>query len=417
MHQFKSTSLKEWVFHRLSGKNRTKTLTAVDNVSLTLGRGESVALIGHNGSGKSTFLRTIAGIIPAGPGGSINVTGRIAPMIELGAGFDGELSGRENIYLSCLLMGLDQETIHARLESIIDFAELRDFIDSPVKNYSSGMYARLGFACATAVDPDLLIVDEVLAVGDSNFAAKCLRRIEELRSNGVSVLLVSHDEVTVRRFCDRAIVMSQGRKLFDGEVNEAYAIHNRVMLERAESSMTPEERQRVLKRNELVARSSEALKDKRPKPSITVEAEFQQDSNRARAIDLSRPFEFIFNLRLGEASHFYDNVFFGMELRNQDGLRIGGAGTEPEVIVPTEKLRGMNKLTVRFAFPQGMPGICGNRLKVAFAVNDSNMARNVYFAELLDFEATNPTLGANEHADIVSLSSFQPEFSWSPDQP
>jgi ABC-type polysaccharide/polyol phosphate transport system ATPase subunit len=415
LHQYRSTAFKEWVFNRLAGRGGARELVAVNDVSLNISRGESVALIGHNGSGKSTLLRAIAGIIPPGKGGYVLVQGRVAPMIELGAGFDGELSGRENIFLSCLLMGLDLETIESRIDSIIDFAELREFIDSPVKNYSSGMYARLGFACATAVDPDLLIVDEVLAVGDSNFAAKCLRRIEELRASGVSVLLVSHDEGTVRRFCDRAIVMSSGKMIFDGDVSEAYAIQNRIMIERAERAMTPEERQRILKHQELMERGSLAQRDKRQKPVIVADAVAFQDNRASNVVDISRGFEFHLNLRFQNPEHFDGDVFFGMELRNQSGIRIGGAGTEPRVIVATEELRRKNTMTVKFSFPSGIPGLCGNRMKAAFAVNDTNMARNIYFAELLEFEATNPLFGNNEHADIVSLTSFKPEFHWSAD--
>ena len=231
--EYKSHSFKEWVFNRLKGRSAGRDFVAVDNVSFRLKRGESLALVGHNGSGKSTLLRAIAGVIPSAQKSSIVVSGRIAPMIELGAGFDGELSGRENIYLSCLILGLSYREIDGLVESIIDFSELRKFIDVPVKNYSSRMYARLGFACATAVKPDLIIVDEVLAVGDSNFSAKCLNRINQLRSSGTSVLLVSHDEGSVRQFCDRALVMNEGKAIFDGDVETALRLHRDVMAARA----------------------------------------------------------------------------------------------------------------------------------------------------------------------------------------
>lgn len=231
--EYKSNSFKEWVFNRLKGRGGSREFVAVDNVSFRLRRGESLALVGHNGSGKSTLLRVIAGVIPPAKKSSIIVTGRIAPMIELGAGFDGELSGRENIYLSCLILGLSYREIGELVESIIDFSELRKFIDVPVKNYSSGMYARLGFACATAVKPDLIIVDEVLAVGDSNFSVKCLDRIKKLREAGTSVLLVSHDEGSVRQFCDRALVMNEGKSIYDGDVETALMLHRDVMATRA----------------------------------------------------------------------------------------------------------------------------------------------------------------------------------------
>lgn len=231
--EYKSHSFKEWVINRFKGRGGSREFVAVDNVSFRLKRGESLALVGHNGSGKSTLLRAIAGVIPPDSRSRITVNGRIAPMIELGAGFDGELSGRENIYLSCLLLGLSRKEIDGLIEAIIDFSELRKFIDVPVKNYSSGMYARLGFACATAVKPDLIIVDEVLAVGDSNFSAKCLDRINHLRATGTSVLLVSHDETSVRQFCDRALVMNEGKAIYDGDVETALKLHEAVMVTRA----------------------------------------------------------------------------------------------------------------------------------------------------------------------------------------
>lgn len=231
--EYKSHSFKEWVFNRLKGRGGSREFVAVNNVSFRLRRGESLALVGHNGSGKSTLLRAIAGVIPPDPRSTITVNGRIAPMIELGAGFDSELSGRENIYLSCLILGLSRNEIDGLVESIIDFSELRKFIDVPVKNYSSGMYARLGFACATAVKPDLIIVDEVLAVGDSNFSAKCLDRINHLRVTGTSVLLVSHDEGSVRQFCDRALVMNEGKAIYDGDISTALSLHRDVMAVRA----------------------------------------------------------------------------------------------------------------------------------------------------------------------------------------
>ncbi|MCX6123399.1 MAG: ABC transporter ATP-binding protein [Proteobacteria bacterium] len=304
LSEFKSDSLKEWVLNRIRGRGSRREFTAVDQVSFELRRGESLALVGHNGSGKSTLLRAIAGIIPATGGGRVAVMGRIAPMIELGAGFDGELSGRENIYLSCLLMGLDKAEIDSRIADIIAFSELKEFIESPVKNYSSGMYARLGFACATAVDPDLLIVDEVLAVGDSNFAAKCLRRIEELRHKGVSVILVSHDEATVRRFCDRALVLNRGKMLHDGDIETAYRIQTDIMEARAREAMTPEELQRLMKHQELIQRKADAEGDARLQPVLLVSLNVIQHGVTVTILNLMEPFTFEFAVLITD-SLFY----------------------------------------------------------------------------------------------------------------
>ncbi|RZM17917.1 MAG: ABC transporter ATP-binding protein [Pedobacter sp.] len=190
---FEYSTLKELVFQRLQGKRHVTKLQALNSIDLEVKKGESVAFIGHNGSGKSTMLKVLAGIIVPRKGSELLIRGRVAPMIELGTGFDGELSGMENIYLSCAIMGLTKSEVNAKIEDIIAFSELQDFIHMPVKNYSSGMQARLGFACTTAVDPDILLVDEVLAVGDSNFAKKCLERVRNLKAGGTTVVLVSHD--------------------------------------------------------------------------------------------------------------------------------------------------------------------------------------------------------------------------------
>lgn len=235
--EYKTSTLKEFILSKLKlNDNKTRRVKAVDNVSFTLNRGESLAIIGHNGSGKSTLLRAISGIISP-KNGTIDLNGRIAPMIELGAGFDGELSGLENIRLATMIMGLTREEVEQKIDSIVAFSELEKFIHMPVKNYSSGMYARLGFACTTAVDPEILIVDEVLAVGDSNFTKKCLHRIDSLRSNGASVIIVSHDEGMIRTFCDRAIVMTDGKKIFSGSLEQAFSMHRQVMMEREKAAM------------------------------------------------------------------------------------------------------------------------------------------------------------------------------------
>jgi ABC-type polysaccharide/polyol phosphate transport system ATPase subunit len=157
----------------------------------------------------------------------MRVVGRIAPMIEISAGFDPELSGYENIYLSCTLMGLSTFEIDSRISEIIDFSELQKFIDMPLKNYSSGMLARLGFACATAVDPDIILADEVLAVGDANFELKCLDKIARLREKGTTVILVSHSQAAVEKFCTRGIVFYEGEIKCDGPISQAVEEHNK----------------------------------------------------------------------------------------------------------------------------------------------------------------------------------------------
>ena len=213
--QEKTETLKEYVVKLLKGKLMFNEFYALKHVNFNVNRGEAVALIGRNGSGKSTMLKVIAGVMYPSAG-SCQVNGSIAPMIELGAGFDMDLTARENIFLNGAVLGYDRDYMNEHFESIIDFAELRDFIDVPVKNFSSGMIARLGFAIATEVKADLLVVDEVLAVGDFMFQQKCMKRLEGMLADGTTLLFVSHDSNAVRRLCSRAIWLDHGNKRADG---------------------------------------------------------------------------------------------------------------------------------------------------------------------------------------------------------
>src|SRR5207302_10982309 len=210
LYREKVSTLKEAVVNRFRHLRSAEIFWAVRHVSLEIEPGEAIALVGHNGSGKSTLLKTIAGVLMPDEG-EVFVQGRISPMIELGAGFDAELSGRDNIFLNGALLGFSRKQMEAKFQRIVDFSELGDFIDLPVKNYSSGMYARLGFAIAQDVDPDILIIDEVLAVGDERFQEKCKRRIQEFRTAGVTFVFVSHSLPIARELCPRAPALPHGR--------------------------------------------------------------------------------------------------------------------------------------------------------------------------------------------------------------
>jgi ABC-type polysaccharide/polyol phosphate transport system ATPase subunit len=202
---------------------------AVKNASFTVAKGEMLALIGKNGSGKSTLLKVIAGVFRPSLG-NVQVTGTIAPLIELGAGFHGELTGRENILINGLILGYSKKEMIGREQSIIDFAEIGDFIDVPVKQYSSGMYMRLAFSVATEVDPDILVIDEILAVGDFAFQQKCKNRLREFRDRGKTIVLVTHSATDVVDLCDRAILLDQGVTLFDGDPKEAIEMYKSLSL-------------------------------------------------------------------------------------------------------------------------------------------------------------------------------------------
>ena len=199
---------------------------ALNNISFSVDKGESCALIGANGSGKSTMLKIISGILTPTKG-SVEVNGSIAPLIELGAGFDYELTGRENIFLNGAILGYSKKLMLEKYDEIIDFSELRDFIDVPVKNYSSGMIARLGFSIATIVKPEILVVDEILAVGDQAFQDKCHKRLEDMMNSGTTVLLVSHSAADIKRICQKAVWIDKSNLRFVGNVDEALQLYDK----------------------------------------------------------------------------------------------------------------------------------------------------------------------------------------------
>lgn len=219
-------NMKEYVIKRLKGVISYDEFYALKHISFDMYKGESVALIGLNGCGKSTLLKTIAGVLKPN-GGNVEVYGNIAPLIELGAGFDPELTARENVYLNGALLGFDHETMESFYEYIVDFSELHEFMDVPVKNFSSGMMARLGFSIATSGQPDLLIVDEALSVGDFRFQVKCLQRIKDILAKGCSLLFVSHSVEQVEEVCHRCIWLEKGRIVKDGPTKEVASMYKK----------------------------------------------------------------------------------------------------------------------------------------------------------------------------------------------
>ena len=216
--------LKEYFIKMLKGELMFQEFFALKDVSLDVKRGESWGIVGNNGSGKSTLLKLICGILKPYTG-SVEVRGNIAPLIELGAGFDSELTARENIYLNGALLGHKKVFMEQHFDEIIEFSELQDFIDVPLKNFSSGMAARLGFAIATIVKPDILIVDEVLAVGDAAFQEKCKKRMEEMISHGTTLLFVSHSIKQVKELCNNVIWIDKGIVKACGKAEEVIPLY------------------------------------------------------------------------------------------------------------------------------------------------------------------------------------------------
>ena len=227
IHHERHQSLKERLLHPKSGS--TELFDALVDINFTIADGETVGILGHNGSGKSTLLKCICGVLKP-TSGEIRLRGSLAALLELGAGFQTELSGRDNVYLYGAMLGFSRKMIDAIFDDIVAFSELDHFIDTQVKFYSSGMYVRLAFAVAVNVNPDILVVDEVLAVGDERFQAKCIDRIRSFQQEGRSILLVTHNADTVRAICDRAIVLNAGQMIADDSVQESLRIFREYLL-------------------------------------------------------------------------------------------------------------------------------------------------------------------------------------------
>lgn len=216
MDKNKTTSLKEWVVTHLLGKQQYEEFHALSNVSFDVKRGEIMGIIGRNGAGKSTLLKVISGIYKP-TAGTVVTAGRVAPMLELGSGFDPELSGRDNIFLNGAILGFSEEFLKSKFDEIVEFSELGEFIDMPIKTYSSGMMARLAFAVATMIEPEILIVDEILAVGDAAFQEKSRSRMMKMMSGGTTVLFVSHSLAQIREMCERCVWLDHGEVQMVGD--------------------------------------------------------------------------------------------------------------------------------------------------------------------------------------------------------
>jgi lipopolysaccharide transport system ATP-binding protein len=312
LYRDRRTNLKE-VFTARRRRNRYDEFWAVDGVSLQIPRGTTYALVGHNGSGKSTLLKLIAGIHRPNRG-TIEVNGRVSAMLELGAGFHPELSGRENIYLNGAILGMTKRQIAAAVDSIIEFSGLAEFIDTPVKVYSSGMYVRLGFSIAVTLDPEILVIDEIVAVGDEEFQRRCFDHLAELRRRGVTIILVTHALQLVQQLADRAAWLDRGRLKAEGdplEVVDAYvATVNEAESERLGVELKAE--------NDALRRGSGDVQVSR--------VEFVDAAGRAGRVGVT-------GQPLTVRIHFdvrtpVDDAVFGVGFHNEHGIHLAGPNSQ-----------------------------------------------------------------------------------------
>lgn len=221
-------TFKEFLPALFAGKKTINKFKALNHLNFEIKKGESLGILGKNGSGKSTLLKLIAGVTKP-TNGLLVVNGKVAPLIELGAGFHPELTGRENIYLNGSILGIKRQEMNRLYKEIVDFAELWDFIDQPIKHYSSGMYMRLAFSVAVAETPDILLVDEILAVGDIKFQEKCLNKMAEFQKNGATMLMVSHNPKQIEEYCSKTLVLDNGNQIYFGDFKTALYKYNNII--------------------------------------------------------------------------------------------------------------------------------------------------------------------------------------------
>lgn len=306
------------------------------NISMSVYPGDSVGILGQNGSGKSTLLKVITGVLPP-TSGQVRIHGRIASLLELGAGFHPDLTGRENVYLNGSIYGMDSDTIEARLEQIIDFAEIGDFIDTPVKHYSSGMYVRLGFAVAVHTSPDILIVDEVLTVGDQIFQQKCMQRIMEMKEAGIAILLVSHNTEDIRRLCERAVWLHNSEVRADGSafdvVDDYLAYTNELYYARRRAEQVTVQEEALPAAEALPAEENQILFQPEIRRWGTYDAEIVEvklcNAKGEEADQFERGDTLVLQVRY-ETKMRISKPTFGLAIYRQDGSHVNGPNSADE---------------------------------------------------------------------------------------
>lgn len=360
--------LKQMLF----GRNQKfyRDFPAVKEVSFDVGRGETVGIVGRNGSGKSTLLQMVCGTLRPSQG-SVKVNGRIAALLELGSGFNPEFTGRENVYLNGAILGFSRKEMETRFDSIATFADIGEFLDHPVKTYSSGMYVRLAFATAINVDPDILIVDEALAVGDEAFRRKCFARIEQIKNNGATILFVSHSAQTIVQLCSRALLMDRGEVLMEGHpkviINQyqrllnvkgeaAEEVRSTIQGMGVEEAFTPPEEEGGEDRDKTPSTQEGYDPHLESKSRVVYETRGAEiidphivntEDKRVNILEVGRTYTYTFRVVFEKD---VDRVGFGMLINTTKGIGVVGASTRPVESLHLTSVRAGEEAEVRFTF-------------------------------------------------------------------
>ena len=392
-------TVKERLIHGGRRKS-TEDFWALNEVSLTVREGETVGILGRNGSGKSTLLKCICGVLQPTKG-EVAVRGKLAGLLELGAGFQQDLTGRENIYLNGSLLGMSKRDVDRVFDAIVDFSELEEFIDGPVKFYSSGMYVRLGFAVAVNMDPDILVIDEVLAVGDERFQRKCMDRVNQFQREGRTILLVTHSADTVRSICDRGIVLSHGRMVAEAEPGEATRIFREGLMAEGAGMSTADPGLVAVPATPSTLGADSLPDAERPVRFRSVHRVFSGDNSvpyMRTGDDLTIRVEF-------EALFPTEDVVFSLDVRDPKGNSL--MRTDTSIIgTPIDAARGVS--VMHFGIVQ-VPLLDGS-FSFALGIQSRGGVLYDWLENAGTFEVMNPgkvtgTLRMNVHAALISTES------------
>ena len=347
---------------------------AMDSLNLEIRKGEVLGILGKNGAGKSTLLKMITGVtVPTS--GTLNVKGKISSLLELGTAFNMELTGLQNIYQHGQVMGLTKKEIEEKKQQIIDFADIGDHLYQPVKTYSSGMFARLAFACAINVDPDILIVDEVLSVGDMAFQLKCFKKFQEFKDKGRTILFVTHNVSDVLKNCNRAIILENGSKTFDGDVKEGVELYKKIITgngtkskEKLEESMENANTEKVEDKNTWKSHFNEnpnLIEYGNKKAEVIDYGVFDENDEFLNMIDNEKEVILKSKIKFNET---IDNPIFTMTIKDFNGIEIVGTNTMNEKIYPGKFEKGD---TVTVSFKQKLP-LAPNKYTLSFSCTHIN---------------------------------------------
>ena len=409
MYASKKDRLVETIFPSVK---KHSTFRAMDNLNLEVKKGEILGILGKNGAGKSTLLKMVTGVVVP-TSGEIKVNGKISSLLELGTAFNMELTGLENIYQHGQVMGLSKEEIEATKQDVIDFADIGDHLYQPVKTYSSGMFARLAFACAINVDPEILIVDEVLSVGDMAFQLKCFKKFQQFKERGKTILFVTHSIADVLKNCTRTIILQNGKKTFDGGVKEGVELYKKIITGNAPTENKTDEKKFVKGKEENTWKSHfnenpNVIEYGNLKAQVIDYGVFDENNKYLSFIDNDKTVVLRSKIKFNEE---IDNPIFTMTIKDFNGVEIAGTNTMIEKIYPGKFQKGE---IAEVEFKQKLP-IAPNKYTLSFSCTHINangeleVLNRKYEALLIEIISSKDNVGLVKLDTKIDIKRVQEE--------